>query len=334
MLCNELSIAKKYTKNPVILAVSEQPKETLYYVPDSSLPALSCSVDPFSLLTHQELFELKKKYRAPQSLIRKMRQAYSEECDTIELGDDVSLEKKLFCENVEDIILSKIKHQYRNQSANFFPYYDPKETSQRTLHTLVVGSSSVGKSWTTSQIIQRNFNDSSVSACYIFSPTAKSDPSWQNLRKALGKKCKLINSNEVSVCIPLSQIAKGSIVVVDDPDSTTQPSKDYILQLMSEILYHGRHHSTNNVGCTVFSICHDAWANNIGTRSSTLEASRIILFPLLNKSVATKFLSKRCHYTAKEIKRMFNFLKRGDRWACIYQHYPNCLICKHGALLL
>ena len=136
--------------------------------------------------------------------------------------------------------------------------------------------------------------------------------------------------------IPLTELVGGPCLVIDDPDAVSQPAKQYINQLQSEALFHGRHHSgQDDIGMTVFSICHDAWAvGDRGLKSSNIESSRVICFPLLNRSITTKYLSKRLHWTSKEIKKVYTFLKRNDRWMCIYTHYPNLICTAHGCMLL
>ena len=76
-----------------------------------------------SLITPQELYTLKKKYRTPHSLIKRMQECYKKNHDEFDLGDSVSLENRLFIQNVEDTILGKLKGEYRNESAKFLPYY-------------------------------------------------------------------------------------------------------------------------------------------------------------------------------------------------------------------
>ena len=336
MLANSRAVALKYTKNPVLICRSQQPAEEVYWVPDNALPALKIGkCDPMDLVTPTELFKLKKKYKAPQSLITKIKKCYSSNSDEIEVGSDkISLEKELFIRDIEDIILRRIKQEYTNPSANFIPYYPREEMGTRCYHTQVVGSSSVGKSWTTAEILRKNFRDSA--AIYIFSPTAKKDSSWTNLKKDIGNKVKLINSNEVDCPVPLSELLPGSVMVVDDIDATREPSKGFICALQSEALFHGRHHTDNDgIGMCVFSINHDAFAvGNQGLKSSNIESCRTICFPNLNRSVCTKYFQKRLHWSSKEIKSAYEFFTRKDRWCCIYSHVPNCIVTKHGVKLL
>ena len=124
MLSNSKQVALKYTKNPYLICTSDDPFEQIFFVPDSSLPALNVGLcDPLSLISPAELFDLKKKFRAPSSLIRKIQKCYKENAEEFDLGPDISLEKTLFISNVEDLILRRIKQEYRNESAQFLPYY-------------------------------------------------------------------------------------------------------------------------------------------------------------------------------------------------------------------
>ena len=160
MLSNSRKTALKYTKTPFLICKSNDPEEEIYFVPDSSLPALNIGrCDPMSLISPDELFYLKKKYRAPNSLIRKIQKCYKENSSEFDIGDEISLEKSLFISEVEDRILNRIKRTYRNESANFLPYYPRHEMGVRTFHTAVVGSSSVGKSYIVSKIIEKKLSE-------------------------------------------------------------------------------------------------------------------------------------------------------------------------------
>ena len=334
MLANDKSVALKYTKTPYLICSSTQPKEDIYFVPDSALPALSVgNCDPMSLVTPTELFQLKKRYRAPESLLKKIRKCYQDNEDEFDIGTDISLEKSLFIKEIEDLILARIKQEYRNEAASFLPHYPREEMGVRTYHTQVVGSSSVGKSWTVSKILERSFKQAVI---YVFSPTANKDKAWKDLRASLGKRVKLINSNEVDCDIPLSEIMPGSALVVDDIDSTKEPAKTFITRLQSRCLFEGRHHTdSEGIGMCVFSIVHDAFAiGNAGLKSANIESSRVICFPGLNRSICTKYWQKRLHWTSKEIKSALQFIKKNDRWACVYTHVPNCIVTAHGVKLL
>jgi hypothetical protein len=336
MIAKGRSTALTYTKEPYLICVSIEPKEELYYVPDSALPALSLGkqCDPMSLITSQELYALKKKYRTPHSLIKRMQECYKKNHDEFDLGDSVSLENRLFIQNVEDTILGKMKGEYRNESANFLPYYPLHELGVRCYHTQTVGASSAGKSYVTAAIIAQNWKKS-TNNIYVFSPTATKDKAWTELRKALGRRVKLIDSNKVTVEIPLSELGGGCVLVIDDIDSTQEPSKSFISKLQSRCLFEGRHHTKDGIGCCVFGIVHDAFQiGNIGLKSSNIESSRIICFPNLNKSICTKFWSKRLHWSAKEIRSAFKFIGKNDRYACIYTHVPNLIMTAHGVKLL
>ena len=203
----------------------------------------------------------------------------------------------------------------------------------RTFHTQVLGSSSSGKSFTTALILEKNFKDCVV---YIFSPTAKVDPAWVDLQKKMGKRCKLIPSNEIQIDIPLSEICRGCAAVFDDMDAVQQPSRVFLERLQSRLLFEGRHHTDKNgIGCCVFSVVHDAFQiNSPGLKSSVVESTRVLCFPNVNKSICKKYWQKRLHWTSKEIKDVLAFIKRSDRWCMVYTHVPNLIICPHGVKLL
>ena len=334
MLSNDRSTALKYTKTPYLIARSAEPFEELYWVPDSNLPALNVKCDPMSLISKKELYQLKKKYKVSNRLLQKVTDCYKKNNPEFDFGEMNSLESSLFVSELEDRILSKVKERYRCESCNYLPFYDKEQSGQKCMHTQVIAGSSAGKSYVTAEIIRANFEGSDI---FIFSPTASKDKAWTTLRKDMGKKVRLINSNSVTTGIPMEQLPGGSILIIDDIDSTAEPSKTYISMLTSRCLYESRHH-TNSAGhgCIVFSIYHDSFAvgSKSSTKAATIECSRTILFPLLNRSICTKFLSKRLHWSTREIKKAYEFIQKNDRWMCVYSSVPNVLLTAHGAMLL
>ena len=334
MLCNDRAMAMKYTKKPYLVCRSAQPFMEIYHIPDSALPALNVESDPMSLVSKQELYALKRKYKIPNRLITQISNMYKKNEQEIDFGDEPKLEHVLFWQELEALILGKVKCEYRNESCNFLPYYDLSELGTKTMHTALISGSGVGKTWTTARILEANFEGVDI---YVFSPTATKDKSYIELKKKLGKKVRLINSNSVNVRIPLSELERGCCLVVDDIDSTSEPAKSYIAELQSKLYYEGRHYtSKDGRGCCVFGIYHDAFAigKNTSIKASSIECNRIVLFPRDNKNVATKFLQKRLHWTNKEIKEAYSFLKRNDRFMCIYTHVPNLIMTAHGVKLL
>ncbi len=336
MLSNSKEIALTYTKEPYLICVSREPPEEIYFIPDGDLPALSIkNCDPLSLVTPQQIFKLKKRYRTPNSLIKKIQECYKQNNDEFDLGKELTLENSLFINSIEDIILNRLKREYRNEGAQFLPYYPVDQLGIRTFHTQVLGSSSSGKSYTTALILADSFSDCVI---YVFSPTAKSDPAWVNLQKKLGpRKCKLVPSNEIDVDIPLSEIVPGSIHCFDDMDAVSGNSRVFLERLQSRLLFEGRHHTDKATGrgCCVFSVIHDAFqANSPGLKSSIVESSRVLCFPNQNRSICTKYWQKRLHWSAREIKEALAFIKSSDRWAMIYTHVPNLIVCPHGVKLL
>ena len=337
MLANSRASALKYTKTPYLIARSREPFEELYWVPDSSLPALNVKCDPMSLITKTELYALKKKFKVSNRLLQRVTDCYKKNDSEIDLDNMTSLESSLFISELETLILSKVKQQYRCESCNFLPFYDKELLGEKCFHTQIIGGSSSGKSYITSKIIEANFD--SGTDIYVFSPTATKDKAWTSLRKTLGKRVKLINSNDVAMRIPLEELSPGHVLVVDDIDSTTDENgaKTYISMLQRRCLFEGRHYTNSKgQGCIVFGIYHDSFAvgSNTSIKSACIESSRVILFPTLNRSICTKFLSKRLHWTSKEIKKAYEFITKKDRWMCVYSHVPNLLLTAHGVLLL
>ena len=334
MLANSRSSALKYTKEPYLIARSEEPFEEIYWVPDSSLPALNVKCDPLSLITKSELYQLKKKFRVSNRLLSRVTECYKKNNPEFDFGDMNSLENSLFVSELESLILSKVKQQYRCESCNYLPFYDKDQLGEKCLHTQIIGGSSSGKSYITSKIIEANFEGSDV---FVFSPTATKDKAWTELKKKLGKKVRLINSNNISVQIPLEELSPGCVLVVDDIDSTSEPAKSYISLLQRRCLFEGRHYTNSKgQGCIVFGIYHDSFAvgSNTSIKSACIESSRVVLFPTLNRSICTKFLSKRLHWTSKEIKKAYDFITKKDRYMMIFSHVPNLLMTAHGVLLL
>ena len=132
---------------------------------------------------------------------------------------------------------------------NFLPHYELSELGNKTMHTCAVSGSGVGKTWTTSRILMNNFEGVDI---YVFSPTATKDRSYLDLKQKFGKKVRLINSNSVNVRIPLKELARGCVLVVDDIDSTSEPAKTYISELQSKLYYEGRHYtSKDGRGCCI-----------------------------------------------------------------------------------
>ncbi len=334
MLCNSRKVALKYTPTPYLICSSKEPASEVYYVPEGSLPALSLpDCDPLSLVTPEQIFALKRRYRTPNTLIKKMQKCYKEGNDEFDLDEDLTVENSLFINSVEDIILNTLKRTYRDESANYLPHYPREDMGLRTYMTTVLGSSSSGKSYTTSLILSNSFKDCII---YIWSPTASKDPAWTKLRDREGKRVKLINSNEVELDIPLSEIVGGSCHVFDDMDSTQEPARTFLQRLQSRLLFEGRHHvDKNGIGCCVFSVCHDAFSvNSPALKAAAVESSRLICFPRVNRSICKKYFQKRLHWGAKEIREVMNFVQSNDRWACIYSHVPNLVVCPHGVKLL
>ena len=331
MLALNKQNALQYTKTPYLAAVTHEPNyREVYVVPDSGLPAITPQKDPFDYLDKQELFALKKKYRVGKTIMKKIQECYRNKHSEIELGDEACIESHLMISEMERTIPDKIKKEYRNNAFDLVPFYDVKQAGIMSFHSAVCGLSGSGKTVLTCKVIEENFKKTDFSV-YVFSPTASTDEAYINLRQSLGKKkVKLINSNDVETPIHIDMLGKGKVVLVCDDLESVDNSKrqrDFIHDLVQKCLYHGRHRKI-----IVFTVFHDAF-NRQFTKASSIEASRVYLFPAFNRSNTTKYLKSRLGWTMKSINELYGFVGN-DRWCCIYLHIPNLVLTSKAIKLL
>ena len=330
-------MAKNYSTEPHLLAKNlTDPSKSVYYVPDASLPCLSCGdQNPFNLIPKKRLFRLMRQYRVSSKVIKKLERFYNSDKDSIDLRGDDNLGARILIQEVEDIILRTLKKKYRDPSANFIPYFDAEMSGKVALHCCACGPSSSGKSTIISKIIEHNFPDRKN---WILSPTAQSDPVWRNLQAVLGKKkVKLVNTSDITHPISLEHdIGRGNTVTFDDQDVIQPANARYTSDLCSQALYEGRHMTDKEgKGIVCFSILHDAFSRTVkSVKSSSIESSRVIIFPNQQPHVAKKIMRLRLGYSAEQIKEVLDFITPKDRWAVLYQHVPSAVITKTGVLLI
>ena len=338
MLAVGLEQAKNYSNKPCLLAKNlEDPKKDVYWVPNASLPCLSCKdANPLSLVTKKQLFQLKKKFRVSDAVIKKIEKFYHSDKETLRLKEHDSLGARILVQELEQIILGSLKRKWRDSSAKLMPYYDPGLSGRIALHTSAIGPSSSGKSTIVSKILLNNFDDGTT--IWIFSPTATSDPVWKTLQKDMSKKrVKLIDTSKIVAPIDLeTQIGRGNVLVFDDQDAVLPANERYTSQLCSRAQYEGRHMTDKNKkGIVCFSIFHDGFSRRVKSLKSTnIESSRVILFPNQQRHVARKVMKNRLGYTSAQIKEIFDFVVSSDRWIMLVQHCPSCCITSTGVLLL
>ena len=337
MLAIGLTQAKRYSKKPCLLAKDlNDESRSVYWVEDAPLPCLSCKDNPLSLVTKKEIFRLKKLYRVPDAVIKKIEKFYQSDKTTLNLKEHDSLGSRILVQDIEQIILGSLKRQYRNTNANYMPYYDAELSGRIALHTSAIGPSSSGKSTIVSQILENNFNDGTT--IWVMSPTATSDPVWKTLQRQLTKKkVKLIDTSKIVTPIDLeTQIGRGNVIVFDDQDAVLPENERYTSALCSRAQYEGRHMvNKNKRGIVCFSIFHDGFSRRVKSLKSTnIESSRVILFPNQQRHVARKVMKNRLGYTSVQIKEIFKFVIPKDRWIILVQHCPACCITSTGVLLL
>ena len=338
MLAVGLQQAKNYSKKPCLLAKNlNDESKNVYWVEDASLPCLSCKENsPLNLVTKKQIFALKKKYRVPDSVIKKIERFYQSNRETLHLKGQDTLGARILMQEIESIILGSLKRKYRDPNANFIPYYDPQLSGRIALHTSAIGPSSSGKSTVVSKILEHNFNNGTT--VWIMSPTATSDPVWKTLQKELSKKrVKLVDTSRVVAPIDLeTQIGRGNVIVFDDQDAVLPENERYTSALCSRAQYEGRHMTDKQQrGIVCFSIFHDGFSRRVKSLKSTnIESSRVILFPNQQRHVARKVMKNRLGYSTDQIKEIFNFVVPKDRWIMLVQHCPSCVITQTGVLLL
>ena len=336
MLAIGLQQAKKYSKQPCLLARDlNDESRSIYWVEDASLPCLSCKENPLDMVTRKQIFQLKKKYRVSDAVIKKIEKFYRSDKDTLNLKEHDNLGSRIMVQEIESIILGSLKKKFRDPNANYMPYYDPELSGRIALHTSAIGPSSSGKSTIVAQILENNFNDGTT--IWIMSPTASSDPVWKHLQQELSKKrVRLVDTSKIVAPIDLeTQIGRGNVIVFDDQDAVLPENERYTSALCSRAQYEGRHMTKNNRGIVCFSIFHDGFSRRVKSLKSTnIESSRVILFPNQQRHVARKVMKNRLGYTSAQLKEIFEFVIPKDRWIMLVQHCPACCITSTGVLLL
>ena len=336
MLAIGLNQANKYSKKPCLLARDlNDDSKNIYWVEDAPLPCLSCKDNPLSLVTRKQIFQLKKKYRVSDAVIKQIDKFYKSDKTTLNLKKHDSLGSRILVQEIESEILNSLKRKYRDQTASYMPYYDSELSGRIALHTSAIGPSSSGKSTIVAQILEHNFSDTTV---WIMSPTATSDPVWKHLQQQLTKKkVRLVDTSKIVAPVDLeTQIGRGNVIVFDDQDAVLPENERYTSALCSRAQYEGRHMTNKNKrGIVCFSILHDGFSRRVkSVKSTNIESSRVILFPNQQRHVARKVMKNRLGYTSQQIKEIFDFVIPKDRWIMLVQHCPSCCITSTGVLLL
>ena len=341
MLALSKNLANCYDKKPYLIARSTTDDTELYFVDEQSLPAQGCDGAPLDLLDKREIHSIRSKWKVGKRTFSKIRRALKEQKEEFDLTSDEENEENVRCciEDIENGVLNKLKREVR-VSSKWLPYYDLGNSTKQVLHSSFIGPSSSGKSFLCSEILEANFNRNATDI-YILSPTANTDEAYLSLRKKLGAKhVKLIDSGEIKRPIDIEEIARGSVLVVDDVEACGAVAKKFICNLQTRCLTDGRHRAKKlkngkMQAMTVFSVFHDAFSiSTPSIKSSCIESCRVFLFPNLSRSISRKYMKHRLHFTAKEIKKVFDFVRPSDRWMCIYTHVPQLLLCKSSCLLL
>ena len=326
--------AKKYDKNPILLAKSNHSSNDLYYVKDGILPCQNCKTDnPLEMLSQKTIFALKKKYKVSARLLKRLEETYkNQESTDIDLGNEAkSLNGRIFINEIEKLILNSLKTQIRMPGADWLPAIHTERAGDINQHVQIIGPSGAGKSTFVTMMIERYLPDALT---WAFGPVIESDPKFLKLQKSLGKRqVKLINANKIEVGIELQELKRGSRItnlILDDPESMQSQNLEPLSSVCSKALYMGRHHK---IICWVVS--HNPFSRRVKTVvAAANECTKTVLFPNSAQHGAKKFMKNRLLLSSEVIKRIFKFLKKTDRWCAIVNTHPCCVITSTGAMLL
>ena len=112
MIAIGLSKARRYSKKPCLLARDlNDETRNVYWVENASLPCMSCQGNAIDLVSHKEIYALKKKYRVSDKTIRKIQNFYKSDKEVIDLKD---LGSQIMLNEIEDKILRTLKTTYRD----------------------------------------------------------------------------------------------------------------------------------------------------------------------------------------------------------------------------
>ena len=335
MFCLGEKQSKKYRDAKLVAKDRLNPKNNLYVVKEELLPCDNQNTpeNPLELLSKKEIFKLKTKYKVSARLMKCVEQAYQKNENKLDIGSECkSLSGRIFVEELETMILDKLKKTVVCKQCKWVPYYNPDEVSRYNNHTFLCGPSAAGKSTLCSEIIKHNFAEVPC-VVWAFGPLIKSDPAFRSLQKDLTrKKVKLVNSGEITAPLDMSEIQgknKLSILVNDDPDSQG-PEQKFISDLTEKVLFHGRH---KNI--LAFVIGHDPFSRKVTSiKASSVECSRIVLYPGIGKHICTKFMKHRLNMSRELIDKIYKHLPKGTRWMMIMNHNPCLVLTENSAMLL
>ena len=157
MFCLGEKQVKKY-KNAILVAKDRlNPKNSLYVVDEQLLPCDNHNTpeNPLELLTKKEIYRLKSKYKVSAKLMKSVEQCYQKNDGMLDIGPECkSLSGRIFVEELETMILDKLKKSIVCKACKWIPYYNPKEVSRYNNHTFLCGPSAAGKSTLCSEILR------------------------------------------------------------------------------------------------------------------------------------------------------------------------------------
>ena len=334
MFCLGEKQSKRYKDAILVAKDKTNPKHDLYVVKEQILTCDNGNTpsNPLEILTKKQIFKLKTRYKVSARLMKTVEECYRSNNDKLEIGPECkSLSGRIFVEELESMILDKLKKTIVCKSCSWIPYYNPEHVSKQNTHTFLCGPSAAGKSTLCAEILRQNFADVPC-VIWAFGPMIRSDPAFRGLQKDLTrKKCKLVNSDEITAPIDMSDITGKNhqlrILVNDDPDSQ---GHNLISDLTEKVLFHGRH---KNI--LAFVIGHDPFSRKVASiKASSVECSRIVLYPSIGRHLCTKFMKHRLNMSKTVIDQIYHELPKGTRWMMIMNHNPCLVLTETSAMLL
>jgi len=315
------------------LAKSLDGKTTIYYTASKKIPAIleSCPLDH---LSRELLYKIKKKYRLKNSFFKSLVRAYSKKSDTFTCSAN-NIAEELACSELEKHCIWHMKNVYNKDELDLVPWLNLEDSQKVASHVHICASSSSGKSFWAAQLILANVAKELQKHVTIYilisNPT---DENWVSFKKSYAGQVVIIDSRKLQLPIGLMSIQKGSILVVDDAESNTREVQQLLSDLERVVIIKGRKHASKYMGTVLLSIRHDAFCGQKTKYHSNI--GRIVVFPSVNRHLATKILKNKVGFSQKEVNEALSFVPPG-RYSFLYiQHNPapGFLCTKNGVRLL
>ena len=315
------------------LAKSVNGKTTIFYTASKKIPAiLDCH--PLDSVSREFLYKIKKKYRLKNTFFKNLVRAYSKKSDTFSCSAN-NIAEELACSELEKHCIWQMKNVYKNEELNLLPWLNLEDSQKVASHVHVCASSSSGKTFLAAQLIETNVAKEIQKHVKVYvlisNPT---DENWVAFKKKYSGTVIIIDTRKLQLPIGLMQLDKGSILCCDDAESNTREVQQIIADLERVVIIKGRKHASKYMGTVLISIRHDAFCGSKTKYHSNI--GRVIVFPSVNRHLATKILKNKVGFSQKEVNEALDFVPHG-RYSYLYiqtNPAPGFLCTKNGVKLL